>query len=464
MPHLKAVALTCITAWMAGCAGYSPEAGRPDPRPLGREYVAYDAPAKEAKPKEPTKPAAQAPPEVSTEVRDRVSLRDALALALLQNPGLAAFSWEIRAAEARRLQASLLPNPALGTEMEEITGDRTGFNQTETTVTLSQLVLLGGKRAKRMRLAGLARDLAGWDYESKRLDVFTDVVRAFVDTLGAQKQLALTEETVRIAEGVVRATEGRVKAGAATPVDHTRAKVALASARIELARAHQALASARKRLSATWGDTHTRFTEVVGELEIDLILPPLSSLMENISQNPDLARWVVEMDRRRAAIDVAKAQAVPDLELSAGYRHYADDDVDTFVAGFSLPLPLFDRNQGGIMASRANLTKAGEERRSAEVRIATALAEAYASLAAAVKEVKLLEADVLPGAKSAFAAVEEGYERGKFTNSDLLDVQKTLADARRQYVQALVGLHRAKADVERLTGQPLPVRNARPKP
>ncbi|MEW6357241.1 MAG: TolC family protein [Planctomycetota bacterium] len=456
MGRIISIAFACL---LAGCAGYSPDAGWQEPRPLGRDYASY-RPASSQAAEKPTKaPSETKPP---ADPKSPLSLRHALALALLRNPELAAFSWDIRAAEARRLQASLLPNPEIGTEVEEFTGNRTGFSQSETTVTLSQLVLLGGKRVKQMRLAGLERDLAGWDYESKRLDVFTDVVRFFVRVLGAQRQIALTEETVHIAEGVARAASDRVKAGAAAPVEETRAKVALSSARIELERAQQELVAARKRLAATWGGGDAEFTETVGELEIRLTPPPLRDLMMRISQNPDLARWVVEMDRRLAAVEVEKAKAVPDITVEAGYRHLADDDVDTFVAGFSLPLPVFDRNQGGVAESRANLAKAKEENRAAEVRIATELAEAHASLSAAAKEVDLLETEVLPGAKSAFEAIEEGYRKGKFTNLDLLEAQKTLAEAKSQHVRALVSLHEAKANVERLIGEPLPATKSRP--
>ncbi len=120
---------------------------------------------------------AQAPPVPPvTNPTSAVSLRDAVSLALVQSPDLLAFDAGRRAAEARMLQAGRLPNPVLGTLIEDVGGsnratDGASIVLPQTTVQLSQLVELGGKRAARQRLAGLDRDLVNWDYEAARLDV-----------------------------------------------------------------------------------------------------------------------------------------------------------------------------------------------------------------------------------------------------------------------------------------------------
>jgi cobalt-zinc-cadmium efflux system outer membrane protein len=110
-------------------------------------------------------------------------LRQALALALLQNPELRAFAWDVRAAEARTLQAGLRPNPELGLEVENIagTGVLQGGQSAETTLRLNQVIELGGKRARRLQVAAVERDLAAWDYEAtllldSRVVEFDDVV------------------------------------------------------------------------------------------------------------------------------------------------------------------------------------------------------------------------------------------------------------------------------------------------
>jgi len=122
------------------------------------------------------------------------------------------------------------------------------------------------------------------------------------------------------------------------------------------------------------------------------------------------------------------------------------------VVGFSIPLPAFNRNQGGILEAEHRLTKAEEDRRSAEVRIATALNTAYQQLSAAHAEVSALRQEVLPGAQSAYDAAREGYRLGKFGFLDVLDAQRTLFGAKTQYLLAQADYHKAVAEVERLIG------------
>ena len=378
-----------------------------------------------------------------------------MALALLRNPTFQASSWEVRAADARRLQEGLRPNPELDVEVEEFAGDNRGFKESEASVVLSQAILLGGQRAKRVRVAELERDIAGWAYEIQRLGILTEVAKTFVTVLGTQRKIELAKETVRIAEEASGAASDRVAAGAASPVEQTRAQVALAAARNELLRAEQELRAAKIRLAATWGSTDPQFLEAEGELDIDLPLPKLASLTRRLAQNPELMRGGVALMQRRAALDLAKSRRVPDLTVSAGYQRIEADDANTFIGGISLPLPVFNRNQGGIREARANLRKSQWEQQAAEVQVRTALATAHSAFEAAVEQRRAFRQEILPGAQSAYDAIREGYRQGTFDYLDFLTAQQDLAETRMQYVDVLVSLHEAVTDVERLVGEPI---------
>jgi outer membrane protein, heavy metal efflux system len=139
--------------------------------------------------------------------------------------------------------------------------------------------------------------------------------------------------------------------------------------------------------------------------------------------------------------------------VSGGVRYFNDTKESAFVLGFSLPLPLFDRNQGGILEASARLTKAELERRAAEVRVSTALADAHQSLVNAADEVSTLHDEVLPAAEQAFQATQEGYRLGKFGLLDVLDIQRTLFETRGRYLEALATYHKAVAELERLSGE-----------
>ncbi len=385
-----------------------------------------------------------------------ITLQEVLALALRANPELAPFSREIRVREAAVLQARLFPNPEIS-----ITAANLGnavlkdFDGPQTTVSLSQLILLGGKRARSIEVAGLDRDLAAWDYETKRLDVLTQVAQAFVEVLRAQEGLTLAKDLVALAERVVEAVSARVRAGKVSPVEETRARVTLASVQIDRARAARELEAARKQLAATWGSTTSRFTKALGQLEIIRRVPALEELIQRLSQNPDLARWATELAEREASLDLERRRAIPDLTASLGVTQFTDTNDSAITAGLSIPLPVFNRNQGNIAAAHERLTKAMEQRRAAEVSVTTALNTAYQTLATAHIEVTTLKAQVLPGAQSAFEAVSRGYRLGKFGFLDVLDAQRTLFGAKAQYLRALASYHQAVAEVERLIGEPV---------
>src|SRR5262245_38651601 len=123
--------------------------------------------------------------------------------------------------------------------------------------------------------------------------------------------------------------------------------------------------------------------------------------------------------------------------------------------GAPIPLPLSNCNQATVLEARYRLAKAGEERRAAEAQVRAALAEAYGALSRAFVEATRLHNEVLPGAQRAFDAVSEGYRQGKFGLLDVLDAQRTLFEARGQYLEALAAYHQAVAEVEQLIGERL---------
>ena len=420
----------------------------PGPRPLGREIPVPHPPLEspEVLPSGPT----------ITEPAGDLTLREALSLALLQNPEIKAFAFEVRAREAAVLQAGLLPNPHLGVVVENFGNNALkDFDSTTITLQLSQLIELGGKRAARTEATQLARDLASWDYERERIKVLTETQRAYVEVLSAQGRAALSKQVVDLAEEVAATAAKRVTAGKVSPVEETKAGVATASVLIDLTRTERELEAARKRLAATWGSTAPRFQRALGVIEAVFPIPTLERLMERLRQNPELARWATEIAERQAVIGLEETRAIPDLTASFGVRHFDDPGDDALVVGISLPLPVFNRNQGAILEAQRRLIKAEEERRAVEVRVATALSSAYQTLAGAHAETAALKAQVLPGAQSALEATSKGYRLGKFSLLDVLDAQRTLFGAKAQYLRALTDYHQSIAQVEGLIGERL---------
>jgi len=383
-----------------------------------------------------------------------ITLRQALALAFARNPDLASFPWELRSGDARILQAGLRPNPELTVDMENFLGTEPSrnFETLETTLSIGQLVELGGKRAARIGLASTEKEVSRWDYEAKRADVAAEVAKSFVEVLSAQDRLTLAEELTRLSKEVLNSVAARVVAGKISPVEETKASVAWSISGIDLERAKLALEGARKRLAATWGSASPVFSKAVGQLDRLTPIPPPEVLTDRISRNPDVARWAAEMEQRKATLALERANRITDVTLSGGIRRFREANDTTFLFGATIPLPLFNRNQGKILESQYRISKAENERAAAGSKVLASLSEAYQALASGYTEAATLKSAVLPGARSSFDAATEGFRQGKFGYLEVLDAQRTLFEARGRYVEALSAYHKAAADTERLVG------------
>jgi cobalt-zinc-cadmium efflux system outer membrane protein len=419
----------------------------PDPRPLGRGLSTFEAPADAA---------AAGPPE-PVEPDGVLHLSDALAAALLGNPSLAARSYDVRAREAGELQARLSPNPTLVTEVEDVlgSGDFDGVRSAQTTIQLGQLVELGGKRAARVRLAAAERELAGWDYEAARIDVFTRAADAFVEVLAAQERLRLADEGLAVARVVRGVAARRVEAGLASPAERIRAGVAVDTAEVEREHADHELETARTALAALWGGVEARFERAEGALDDLPEVPPLAELQRRAADSPDLARWGAELESRDALLARARSQRVPDVTIAAGPRHLNGPGDTALVFGVSVPLPLWNRNQGALAEAGYRRAQAASEQRAAQVRVAAEVATARTALRASAEEAALLRTRVLPGIERAVAVLRRGYEEGRNSQLEVLDAERTRLGAREQYLRALVEAHHSTLQLERLTGAPL---------
>ncbi len=438
-----------VVTSIAGCGPGPIGEYWPPPAPLGRDLRSVRVPRDPG-----ADPAVAHAPLEPTGV---LALREALSLTVRYSPQLASFAWEIRAQEAAIIQAGLLPNPELEVEIEDFGGSGffSGFGGSQTTFAIGQTILLGKKLRRRVEVASLERDVAGWDYETARVEAITRVAGDFVETLADQERLALAVDTEALANRIYSTVGERVEAGKVSPVELTRARIELAEATLDRQRAERELAAARYRLAANWGSASPRFERAAGDLTTVEEPPSADALVARIESNPDLARWSTEIALRRADIGLARAEGVPDVTLFGGPRILEGADDTVAVAGLSIPIPVFDRNQGAILEARIRHAQAGTLRQAAEVQVRAELAAAWQALDAAHLEVRAVRDDVEPSARLALEAAEEAFRQGKIGSLDLLDSQRTLFRVRRQLVDALASFHQAVIAAERLIGAPL---------
>lgn len=384
-----------------------------------------------------------------------LTLSLAVETALRNHPQLAGFPFDVRSAEGRVLQASLRPNPEAEIEVANLWGNLPGTSRSETTLGVSQRLEIGGKRRARTLRAESELPVLRRDYEALRLDVVAEAKRAFIGLLGAQRRLDLAREGQEIASRLADTASAQVSAGSVSPIEETRAKVALAVAGAQVLRIGRELEEGRRELAAAMGADRPTFAAVVGELPEEIAVPDLDALLSRIPLNPDLARWEPEKARRAAALTAERTLAVPDVTLSGAYRHLREESENTFVLGLSVPLPLFDRNQGTIREAGSQLAKIEQERRGTENRLRALVIQRHAATASAAREARTLKDGALANAQAAYDAVNEGYRLGKFRYLDVLDAGRALIETRVLFVEAVLALHLALSDLERLSGGPI---------
>lgn len=152
--------------------------------------------------------------------------------------------------------------------------------------------------------------------------------------------------------------------------------------------------------------------------------------------------------------DLEQSKRVPDVTVSVGMQRSNETQRNVLLFGVSVPLPVFDRNQGNLLEALKLEDKARDELQGVTVRLHSEVAQARERLATIATEIQSLQQDVLPGAKSAYDAATIGFENGKFNFLEVLDAQRTYFTAKSQYLKALGEAHRAAADVDRLLGSP----------
>lgn len=397
--------------------------------------------------------AVQAQPEPSTtaaaaSAAGPLSLATATALAEAHNPGVSAARRELEASEADVRQAGLLPNPELAVLLE----DERRATRT-TTAQLNIPLELGGKRAARVAEARRASELAQAGLLGAQAELRAQLLAAFFRVLVAQERVKLAGASAELSTRGADATARRVAAGKISPVDETRARVEQANAGLELADARAEMQSARQALASFWGSPDLDYAQVEGELDALPARADAQQLLAALDSAPALQASRLEWERRKAAIEVERSKQLPDLTLNVGAKRSNETQITQAVIGVTVPLPLFDRNQGRLQAALSRADKAEDDYRATRIRLAGETRQAASQLALARASAQTLKATILPAAQQAHDAATRGFEAGKFGFLDVLDAQRSLLQARMRYLGVVAGACQAAATLDRLLGR-----------
>jgi cobalt-zinc-cadmium efflux system outer membrane protein len=396
------------------------------------------------------------PPVEPLEGGSRLTLAEAEALAAAYHPASREASGLIRAAQGNWLQVGLRPNPKIsymGDEMGDVgtAGKQGGFVGKEF-VTARKLQLNRAVASREVAAAEQRLEIA-------RLQVLTTVRIYYFEVLAAEREVELARQLRDIADQSVRVSELRLKA-----LDVPR--VALLQSQIERESSVLVEQQAAERLGAAW----RRLGTAIG---MDDLQPrPLDDAFARalpgfewettreriLTQSPEISELRIAVERARWAVQRASAGRVPNVDVEAGVLH--DNVTDDTLANVqvSVPLPIFDRNQGAISQAAGELAAARAALQQKELELEQRLAAALRDYTTSRQRVERYSANVLPVARETLNIISSGYQEGELDYLSVLSIHQTYAEKSLAYLRDLETAWKKWAEIDGLLVGPLPER------
>ncbi len=388
---------------------------------------------------------------------EEITLQEAVDTALVNNPNLKAFVYEISSLEKIKIQAGLIPNPEADFEAEDFLGGKelSGIKGSQYTLSAGQLFELGGKRSSRINLAETEIVSSRGDYELLKLDVIANVKLNFFSLYQIQKQIEQQRKFVELNEEILKTISERVKAGRTSPAEESKVKVALTNSRIELDRLQRSFSSIQAQLNSLLGTTGKNLIPATALFDSISVPPTREEITGNIEEIPSIKLLQNEVNIREAALELERSLAVPDLTVNGGVRYLNELKTNSFVAGVSIPLPFFNRNQGNIQSAEVRLEQMDAIKNTRRLNVIAQLNTAYNNLLSAYNNSQQLKNSIIPEAENAYEITRQGYIQGRFAFIDLLDAQRTLFETQTQFLLELSDYYNSLIEIENVTGKNL---------
>ena len=313
---------------------------------------------------------------------------------------------------------------------------------------------LGGDRGRAREAASAWALAARSDLALQRTRLLASTAQAYVEAQAASETLSLRMELLEIANNSADAIQARVEAGRASPIERNRAEMLVGLATIAANDASGAQLAANAQLVAIWSGA-----VINGELTPPLQAFDLTAYSDAqptdwIANNPELVQLRAVTRARGQEIRRERAGAIPDVTVGAGVRRFGGTDETAFVATLEIPIPVVNRNQGGVAAaaSRENAARLNEEvmRRS----LIAQYASSAGRFARAQSTYTQLNDSILPASESALGAAQEAYREGALDVLNFLDIQRSYFDVRVDLISARAELARAAIELDALAGAP----------
>ena len=381
-------------------------------------------------------------------------LEDLERMALQNNPTIGQAEAAVRAAEGRRVQAGLMPNPIIGYLGEELSA-RAFDQKSEHYVFAEQEVPLGGKLKKSRDVFARERAQAQAEAAAQKQRVLNAARALYYEALGAQRLVEVRAELAKLAGEAVEVTGELFNTGAADRPDALAIQVEARRAGLDLIMAENERDQVWRQIGAVVGDPFLKPARLAGDLEQGL--PALEQdqlLAALLSVSPEVKRAQAGIERARASLARAKAEPTPNLFLRGGMG-YSAELLETFppqppgrksgpeaFAEVGLRIPLFNRNQGAIAEASAELDFAEREARRVELMLRARTASAFRAYQNALSVATEYREQIVPRARRAYELYLASFRQMAAAYPQALIAQRTFFQTQAEYVRALVDVWR----------------------
>lgn len=369
-------------------------------------------------------------------------------LALANSPAIAQQNARISALRGKWVQVGLAPNPTVGYVAGEVgnegaAGQQGGF--------IGQDFVTGKKLLRNRAIVAAEIAQAEQELAAVQRRVTTDVRHGYYGTLLAQRRVHLAGEFVHVTGKAVEASKALFEAEEVPLVGLLQTEVQQQKAQLLLKTAQNSLEQSWRRLSTSTGGSELQMQPLVGDIsKIPESIEWEHQLVRLKTESPEVAIAMANVDRARHALNRACVDAVPDISTQLSVQY--DDSTNNTIAGvqIGLPIPLWNRNQGGIRQAQAEVSEAIRNADRVELNLQGRLANAFQQYADAYVTTNSYASNILPRAQKTFELVERGYQQGEVGYLDVLTAQRTFSQSNLEYLDALESLWKSYVRIDGL--------------
>lgn len=381
-----------------------------------------------------------------------INLSKAVTMTLESHPELKALVAEEAVWQGNIEQAGIGERPQIGLMIEDAlgTGEHSALKSMQSTLTYSWL-LQQDQIDGRVNAAKSQASAVIVEQKVKALDLSAIVAKQFVEILIKQERLKLNQLSVSQAQEVVDAIAKRVKAGKSSNVEMRLAQAELVRRNLAVEDLEHELKASHYQLSSLWGQPQAEL-KLTGNLMLKPDIPSVENQLSKLKQIPQIQQFVNEQRIAQSQMELARIEAKPQWQFTAGLRRYETTDDFGLVAGISIPWGSENRNAGTIAALRAKQDVLASQQQALMQKLDAQLYVLLQEMAHSHHVIETIQAQIIPELETALKEASQAFDIGKLSYNQWSDIRRELLSAQNQLLDAYQSLHLQHIEIQRLTG------------